>query len=74
MDIAVVNRLIDMACLLIGAATLIGAYQLIVWRFKLEERRKHRELRRRINRAAEDWPSNVQVIRRHVNHQFDKAA
>ena len=50
MDTTVINRLIDLACLIIAAATLIGACQLIVWRFKLEDRRRHRELRRRINR------------------------
>lgn len=76
-DPAVLTRLIDLAAILIGASVLIGAYQLIAWKLRQTrawQNREHARMQRRILAAANDWPTNVQPIRRPVSLDLDKAA
>lgn len=77
MDPAVLNRLIDLAIVIGAGGLIILAFALIEWKIRQTQawhRRHHERTQRRINQAANDWPINVQPIRRPVNLDLDRAA
>lgn len=77
LDPAVLNRLIDLATVIAIVGVAILALALVEWKIRQTRawhNRDHRRTQRRINQAANDWPTNVQPIRPPVNHEFDKAA
>lgn len=70
LDPAVLNRLIDLAIVIAIVAAALLAIHAIRWRIQLEQRRRHRQFRRRIaehtgNGRAEEI--NLCVVQRQVD-------
>lgn len=66
-------RLTDLALLVIAACVIVKAAELVLWRFRLEQRRHARRLRQRINQAA-GFPETVTPLYRNIRDDLKRAA